>query len=162
VRPRAFPSLSRSSSRWCFRSPLVAIAVGKDIRMHIVDRHAASPTAATATCLCMSRSALQSKGSRRNSRCDRFAPPETRILPAHKLSGYLKPCPIKRLPVLAFLHSLLHYAPTPFSDLPIRSAHVPKTYTCYANPSILREWREVLCRRPTWDLVQAQPCLAPT
>jgi hypothetical protein len=105
---------------------------------------------------------VQCKGNRRKSRCYRFAPPETRILPAHKLSGYSAPCPIKHLPVLALLHSLQHYAPTPFSGLPIRSAYVPKTHTCYANPSILREWREVLCQQPTWDLVQAQPCLAPT
>jgi hypothetical protein len=53
------------------------------------------------------------------------------------------------------------YAPTLSPDLPIRSAYGPKTQAYDANPSILREWREVLCRQPTWYLVQAQPCLAP-
>jgi hypothetical protein len=54
------------------------------------------------------------------------------------------------------------YAPTLSTDLPIRSAYGPKTPARDANPAILREWREVLCRQPTWLVVQAQPCLAPT
>jgi hypothetical protein len=73
--------------------------------------------------------------------------------------------PIRSASALASLQgdpSSTSYAPTLSPDLPIRTAYAPKTPAHGANPSILREWREVLCRQPTWLVVQAQPCLAPT
>jgi hypothetical protein len=157
-----FSSPSAAVSCWCFRCRLVAI-VGSGHRLHEPNGvDAQRPRRLHWTPPFAGRSTLQSEEESSMS----LRTPETQPCWSCTSPGACtNHKPIRFCSALASLQgdlSSFSYAPTLSSDLPIRSAYTPKTQADDANPAILREWRGVLCRQPTWYLVQAQPCLAPT